>query len=117
MNALVDVRPHLMNTAYSTLPATTRRYVMKGILMTAENGHKTYAHRLDFSSPDWAYLLGVFHGDGTVGPRSVTIAVGYQDAAYSRVLTRVLKSLQLTPKIYRCRTALSVQAHSKHLAD
>lgn len=67
--------------------------------------------------PDWSYLLGVVHGDGSVAPRSIDISVGYKDAEYADVLLSLWRSLGFNPKVYRPRSALKVSVHSKSLRD
>lgn len=71
---------------------------------------------MEWSNPDWSYLLGVVHGDGHIAPRSVCICVGYRDAEYAEVLARVLGRMGMAPKIYRKRSALSLEVHSVALA-
>lgn len=71
---------------------------------------------IDWSNPDWAYLLGVVHGDGCVAPRSIDIAVGYKDAEYADSLIALWRRLGYEPKVYRPRSALKLSFHSAALA-
>jgi len=72
---------------------------------------------INFSAPLWSYLLGVIHGDGHVAPRSICVCVGYKDADYADVIFSMFKRLKLNPHVYRKRSALSIEVHSKILAD
>lgn len=72
---------------------------------------------IDFLSPDWAYLLGVIHGDGSVSKRSICVSVGYKDQVYADKLMTLFKSIGYDPKIYRARTALRIDVHDKILTD
>lgn len=73
--------------------------------------------KLAWSDPDWSYLLGVVHGDGSIAPRSISISVGYKDADYADVLAALWGKLGFYPKIYRARSALRIDVHSKELRD
>lgn len=72
---------------------------------------------INWAQSDWAYLLGVVHGDGSIAPRSVSISVGYMDADYADYLVSMWVALGFDPKTYRGRTALRIDVHSKALRD
>lgn len=67
---------------------------------------------MNWSTPDSAYLLGVIHGDGHLGNRSIEISVGYKDQEYADIMTQLLISLGFRPKVYRQRSALRIDVHS-----
>jgi len=56
---------------------------------------------IDWAQADWAYLLGVIHGDGSIASRSISITVGGGDSDYLDVLVGITSSLGLNPKLYR----------------
>lgn len=66
----------------------------------------------DWKDPDWAYLLGVVHGDGHISKRSVSVSVSYKDQDYADVLISLFHRLGLSPKVYRPRSALRIDLHS-----
>lgn len=70
---------------------------------------------IDWSNEDWAYLLGVVHGDGNIAPRSICISVGYKDSDYADYLVSVIEGLGFVPKIYRPRSALRIDIHNAEL--
>jgi len=72
--------------------------------------------RVDWANSDWAYLLGVVHGDGHVSRRSIEISVGYSDIEYADALVGVCKRLGYEAKVYYLRSALRVDVHSSELA-
>ena len=72
---------------------------------------------MNWTQPDWSYLLGVVHGDGSIAARSVSIAVGYKDAEYADYLVSTWIALGFEPKTYRGRTALRIDVHNKALRD
>lgn len=72
---------------------------------------------LDWAHPDWSYLLGVVHGDGSIAPRSVAISVGYRDVTYAETLCDLWRKLGFDPKLYRARSALRVDVHRRAIRD
>jgi hypothetical protein len=72
---------------------------------------------IDWMQDDWSYMLGVVHGDGHISDRSVSVSVGYKDQGYADVLTELWKELGFQPKVYRPRSALRIDVHSKKLRD
>lgn len=72
---------------------------------------------INWHNEDWAYMLGVIHGDGSISTRSVRISVGYKDQAYGDVLAETWERLGYAPKVYRPRSALAIDVHSKALRD
>jgi len=72
---------------------------------------------IDWENPDWAYLLGVVHGDGNIAKRSICISVGYKDQDYANTLVSLWESLNYSPKVYRQRSALRIDVHNKILRD
>lgn len=73
---------------------------------------------IDWSLPNWSYMLGVVHGDGSVGhPRTISVSVGYKDTDYAECLMGTWVQLGESPKLYRARTALRVDVHSRVLRD
>ncbi len=73
--------------------------------------------KIDWAQEDWSYLLGAVHGDGSIAPRSVCISVGYKDADYADVLVGLWRTLGVSPKTYRARSALRLDVHSRALRD
>lgn len=72
---------------------------------------------INWQLPDWAYLLGVIHGDGSISRRSLSISVGYRDQDYAAVLVDIWRCLGFDPKVYRPRSALRIDVHSVALRD
>lgn len=73
--------------------------------------------KIDWTNPDWSYLLGVVHGDGTISARSVIVCVGYKDPDYANLIVELWHNLGFKPKIYRKRSAMSIEVHSRALRD
>ena len=70
------------------------------------------------SGRNGCYLLGVVHGDGHVSERSVAIAVDGRLPEYAEILSSLWQELGFSAKTYTTkRGVLSVQVHSKELAD
>lgn len=72
---------------------------------------------IDWAKPDWAYMLGVIHGDGHIADRSVEIVVGHGDANYAEIIRTILERLGLSPKIYNDRSVSRLRVNSKSLAN
>jgi hypothetical protein len=71
---------------------------------------------VDFSCPNWSYLLGVIHGDGHIAKRSISISVSYKEPGYAELLCELWRTLGFEPKTYRPRSALRVDVHDAALA-
>src|SRR4051812_41381216 len=72
---------------------------------------------IDWTLPDWSYLLGVVHGDGSIAPRSVCISVGHKDGDYASLLSELWERFGCRPKLYRGRSGLRLDVHDKPLRD
>ncbi len=72
---------------------------------------------IDWTVPEWAYMLGVVHGDGHISKRSVSISVGYKDQDYAQILLLLWSQMGFSPKVYRPRSALKIEVHSKELRN
>lgn len=73
--------------------------------------------KIDFSNPNWSYILGVIHGDGNVSKRSVSVSVSHKSPEYVRTISLIWKKLGYNPKIYNKRSCVCIDVHSKELAE
>lgn len=72
---------------------------------------------LDFSNPDWAYFLGVVHGDGNISTRSICIAIGYNAIYYKESIICLLDDLGLHYKICNTKSAIRVDINNTKLTN
>lgn len=72
---------------------------------------------INWTKPNWAYLLGVVHGDGHIAKRSISISVGYKDRQYCDVIYGIWESLGYSPKIYFPRSAIRIDVHNIQLRN
>ena len=73
---------------------------------------------INFSNPDWAYLLGVIHGDGHISKRTIQISVGHNAPFYADTLTALITELGLSPCLYNTKSCIRIDINSqKHTND
>lgn len=73
---------------------------------------------VDWTKPDWAYLLGVVHGDGHVSKRSISVNFGFANRVYFLVIVDIWKKLGFDPKVYYVKNnAFRLDVHNKELRD
>lgn len=72
---------------------------------------------INWKNEDWAYLLGVIQGDGSVNKRSISIFVGYQDAEYATKIIEIWQKLGFTPKIYNPKNVIRIDVNNLELTS
>lgn len=70
---------------------------------------------MNWNDKSWSYLLGVIHGDGYVGNRSIQISVGYKDKEYKDFLCNMITKVGYNPKVVNQKSAYRIDINSTKL--
>jgi hypothetical protein len=73
---------------------------------------------IDWSSPEWCYLLGVIHGDGCIRKGAITVTIAKNDSDYAESLIKTLNEIDVEGKFYEnSNGSVRVDIHSIALSD
>lgn len=73
--------------------------------------------RINFTNPDWAYLLGVIHGDGHISKRTIEISVGHNASFYADTLIALITELGFSSCLYDKKSCIRIDINSQKLAN